>query len=92
MVPRGLSGGPVLVNSVRNEIFLVGQAIGNEMTDMIVHSFREKNEDGNTISQYEKTETLHRGIAIQSSSLIEVKSSILGTTIGQHLKSNGLLR
>src|SRR5690606_6272187 len=91
MCPRGLSGGP-LIFVYQNQWHIAGMTIGNEMTDMVVSSFRETDsKDGLTIV-YEKTETLHRGIAVQSESFFNLNSKILRTTFIDYLSKNNLIK
>lgn len=88
--PRGLSGAP-LIYLHHNTMYVCGTVIGNEITDMVVSSFKEQSTEGNTTSVYEKTESLHRGIAMQSKSFFNLTSRILGGTFLDYLKRNNLI-
>jgi len=87
--PRGLSGAP-LVFLYQGKPYICGMTIGNEITDMIVSSFREVDSEGNNVSVYEKTESLHRGIALQTESLFKISSKLLNSTLEEYLEVNGL--
>lgn len=89
MCPRGLSGAPLL--RTQPQLQVVGMIVGNRKTDMIVHSYREveTNPERETISI--TTESLHRGIALQSPTLLAASSRILNKTIGLHLQELKLI-
>jgi len=90
MCPRGLSGAPLLL-SVGQQTRIIGMTIGNDMTDMIVSSFKETEADGTKVITYEKTETMHLGIAMQVGTFLDIKSRILNGTVGDYLSKAGLL-
>ena len=88
-IPKGLSGGPLLFENKGLQI--CGVTIGNEITEMIVNSFQEKDQDGDKLVIYEKTEALHRGIAMQTQSFFELKSDLLSSTFIDYLTNQKLL-
>ena len=88
-IPKGLSGAPLLFND--NGLKICGITIGNEITEMIVNTFKEKNEENDSLVIYEKTEALHRGIAMQVQSFFEIKSELLSSTFFEYLTSQKLL-
>ncbi len=87
--PRGLSGGP-LIFVFKNAPYISGMTVGNEITDMTVESVRETNEEGNT-TFYERVESLHRGIAMQNRSFLNLKSRLLKGTFHDYLKRENLI-
>jgi hypothetical protein len=89
MCPRGLSGAPLMTNG--REIRIVGVVIGNDMTDMIVSSFKETEFDGAKIATYEKSETMHLGIAMQVGTFMNINSRILNGTIRNYLAVERLI-
>jgi hypothetical protein len=58
---------------------------------MIVYSEMEKSDKGGGQTVHEKTEALHLGLAIESLSLLPVKSKLLGMFLEDHLKKAKLL-
>lgn len=85
-VPRGLSGGPVLhANNI------CGMASGNEITEMVVFSQKELENDGKIEKHYFKTEALHTGIAMQTSSFLKLDSKLLGGDFETYLNKVGLM-
>lgn len=89
-IPRGLSGGP-LIFVYQNIGMICGMTIGNKITDMIVDSFKEEQQDGGKITIYERTESLHRGIAMQTSSFYDIESKLLNGTFLEYLNKNNML-
>lgn len=83
--PRGLSGAPLLR---KNSI--VGMIIGNRTTQMLVFSDKEILAEGGKETIVERYESLQLGMALQSASVININSRILGT-IRNHLVNNGLV-
>ena len=89
-VPRGLSGGPLLF-LYNNATVICGMTIGNQITEIVVNSFKEVDSINNKTTVYEKTEALHRGIAMQSISFFKTKSNLLGMTFYDYLTQNKLI-
>ena len=85
--PRGLSGAPLLHES--RELCIVGVIVGNAATEMLVLSDKELIADGST-TIVERYEMLQLGIAVQVSSLLQLKFQLLGGTLQQHLHANKL--
>lgn len=90
-IPRGLSGGP-LIFIHNNNHFICGITIGNEITEMIVDSFKEKTQEGDQLTIYERSEAFHRGIAIQTASFYDINSRILKMTFLDYLKINDMIK
>jgi hypothetical protein len=88
--PRGLSGSPLLRSGFPPTV--IGVIFGNPITDMIVNREVEKIEEKGTTTIYERTESLHLGLAVQTKSILAINSSILKTTIGDFLQNKGLLQ
>ena len=92
-VPRGLSGSPLL-NAVGN-VMVNGVVIGNSDSQMVVFRSKEieteaeKNTKSTTI--VERFESLSLGIAVQPEAILPLQSTMLGTTIEDHLLTNELL-
>lgn len=83
--PRGLSGAPLLQGQT-----LVGVVIGNHVTEMIIYSEEEYDKDSESLTIYEKTESLHLGIAVRSNAIVDIQSDLLECTIGTHLRKHNL--
>jgi hypothetical protein len=90
--PRGLSGGPLIAGLPNREAILAGIVVGNSSQSMIVHTGTETDASGQQKTIVERHESLHLGIAIQSSEALELNSDILGSTIGTHLSARDALR
>ena len=58
---------------------------------MIVHQEKETSVDNKKTTVYEKVESLHLGLAIQSQVVSSIKSQMLGMTIGEYLTAHGLI-
>ena len=86
--PRGLSGAPLWTES--SPVKVVGVILGNSITEMEVYSERETDSHGEKTTVYQKVEALHLGVALQTAALMDVRSSLLGTTIGEHLRGMNL--
>ena len=84
--PRGLSGAP-LINELGE---ISGLVIGNKSTEMQIFSDREIIADGSKEIVVERYEALQLGIALISTSMLDLKTSILEDTLRNHLKMNGL--
>lgn len=94
-VPRGLSGAPLLdARDLERFSGAVGIVIGNSKSNILVHRQTDiETAPGSpaiqrTIEQYE---SLTLGVAIRTSWLIDIKSDLLGATLGDHLGKHGLL-
>jgi hypothetical protein len=89
--PRGLSGAPILDGHHR----VAGLVVGNESTEMTVFTDREvisEKTGGETrVEQIERYEALQLGIALQSASLLDLRSRILGGDLCDHLASKELV-
>lgn len=90
MCPKGLSGAP-LICLTDGQLVVCGMTIGNEITDVIVSSFREELQTPNKISVYEKSEAFHRGIAMQTESFFGLNSKLLGGTFLEYLTKEKLI-
>ena len=90
--PRGLSGAPLLLKG--NDPSIVGLIISNIVTEIQVSSVKEviteETENQQTTTTTERYESLHLGIAVQSNSLVNFDSRILGCSLHNHLANNGL--
>lgn len=91
MCPRGISGAP-LIYVHQNQPYICGFTIGNEQTSMIVWSSEDIEEETNSKTVYQREESFHRGIAMQSESFFELESKLLGMKIFDYLKSMNLLK
>jgi hypothetical protein len=90
-VPRGLSGAPLWTVRFRSPLTMAGIVFGNSRTDMIVCSERESLDEGTERTVYERVESLHLGLALQSQALLLAPSAMLGTTLNEYLKRKDLL-
>lgn len=87
--PRGLSGGPLW--SSEPVPTLCGVVIGNQSTEMLVFSAREKlSEQTETI--VERFEAMQAGIAIQTTALLELRTPLFDGSLREHLTRVGLLK
>ena len=86
--PKGLSGAPLF--TVRPSPKIIGVIVGNRATEMLVMTDRERVVDGSE-TIVERYESLQLGVALQSSSLMNLPSKILGTAIRAHLEEAELL-
>lgn len=85
--PRGLSGAPLW--TFDPDATVQGVVIGNHSTEMLVFSSRESvAADKETI--VERFEAMQAGVALQSMALVSRHSSLLGSTIQDYLKGQGL--
>ncbi|AMC11904.1 hypothetical protein Lupro_11790 [Lutibacter profundi] len=91
MCPRGISGAPLLFKH-KNQPYICGFTVGNEQTSMIVWSSEDIEEETNSKTVYQREESFHRGIAMQSKSFFELESKLLGMKIIDYLKSTDLLK
>jgi len=83
--PRGLSGAPLCTQRPGR---VVGLVIGNQSTEMLVYSDKEvQKEDGKPAKETERYEATQFGVAIQTSSLQDIESDILGGSVMEYLKS-----
>ena len=86
--PRGLSGAPLW--SVGPSPRFTGVVFGNSITEMVVYREVEKSTEDKEII-HEKVEALHLGLAIQSQSILSLKSMLLDTYVGDYLGKQNLL-
>jgi hypothetical protein len=91
MCPRGISGAPLLFVH-NNQPYVCGFTIGNERTSMVIWSNKEEDTQNNKTSEYILEEALHRGIALQTESFLELDSILLGMTIGEYLTKENLIK
>lgn len=89
LCPRGISGAPLV--EFGSAPIVVGIVFGNLMTDMIVFSEKERTADGLETVIFEKTETLHLGLALRSNAVLGLHSRLLGKTVQEHLQEQDLL-
>ena len=87
--PRGLSGSPLFASTVPSHI--CGVVIGNSESKMLVLDSSETVSLGSATERVERYESLSLGLAIRSDAVMELKSRLLGVTLGEHLKDIGLL-
>lgn len=87
--PRGLSGGPLYVVSASKSVLVAGVIVGNSTQSMVVHSATEIDSSGGRTTVFERHESLHLGIAVQSSCVLQLESRILNGTIAGHLARRG---
>lgn len=87
--PKGLSGAALVTASSPPRV--IGLVIGNSEQSMMVFSNRELVEEKNETTIVERYEMLTLGIAVKASQLVQLQSTLLGTTIGEHLESVGSL-
>lgn len=90
-IPRGLSGGP-LIYMYKDVWLICGMTIGNKITDMIVDSVKEEDYNGGKTTVYERTESLHMWIAMQTSSFYNIRSRLLKWTFLEYLTKNNMLK
>ena len=86
--PKGLSGAPILTYPSPPKV--AGVIFGNSITEMNVYSMTERTVEG-TETIYEKTEAMHLGLALHSSSILGIKSTILGMSFEEYLTKNDLI-
>ena len=67
-----------------------GVVIGNQSTEMLVFTSREKVAE-NKETVVERYEAMQVGIALQSMAMVTRQSSLLGGTLEDYLKEQGLL-
>ncbi|MFC7445295.1 hypothetical protein C7H62_0500 [Mesoflavibacter sp. HG96] len=91
MCPRGISGAP-LIYIHNNQPFICGFTIGNERTSIVIWSNKEQDIENNKTSEYVLEEALHRGIALQAESFLELQSEILEMSIGEYLEKENLIK
>jgi hypothetical protein len=87
--PRGLSGAPLL-NAVGRPVIL-GVVIGNSESRMLVFRSEEKVTEPDGQFSVEQYESLQLGIAVQGKVVLAKQSSLLGSSIEEHLRSQNLL-
>ena len=58
---------------------------------MIVYSEVEKSTEEKETTIYERVESMHLGLAVQSQSILPLKSRLLSTTVGDYLQKQNLL-
>jgi hypothetical protein len=89
--PRGLSGSPLFSGDINSfgEVGVTGVIVGNAESKMLVYKSEERVTEGQTtiVEQYE---TLTLGIAVQSRSILPLRSEILSGSIGDFLKGADL--
>ena len=92
--PRGLSGAP-LCTFTDNNVRVHGVVIGNSQSSMLVFQSSEKSteKDGERTETtiVERYESLSLGIAVDMLTIKELKSGLLGSTVGAFLTTNELL-
>lgn len=92
LCPRGISGAPLWSpGAFPTPPSVVGVIFGNSITEMTVTREVEKTREGGETTIYERVEALHLGLAIQASSILSLESSLLKMSIGEFLKTKGLL-
>jgi hypothetical protein len=81
--PAGLSGSPLIC--YKNQFLNCGMIIGNSQQKMLIFETQEiiKKQSEKLIVEY--YESLSLGIAIKSSTIVDLNSSILGKTIGKFI-------
>lgn len=89
--PRGLSGGPLYVVLRENSVAVAGVIVGNSSQSMVVHSATEVDASAAVVTIVERHESLHLGIAVQASQLLELQSRILSGSLAGHLSRHGAL-
>jgi hypothetical protein len=89
LAPRGLSGCPLL--SAKGAILVRGVIIGNSQAKMLVYSSEEIVEEPSGKTRIEHYESLTLGIATDGLFIQQLRSELLGTTIGAHLEAHSLL-
>ena len=91
--PRGLSGSPLL--NAAGTVMVNGVVIGNSDSQMCVFRSKEidteAGKDTKTTTIVERYESLSLGIAVQPNAILLLPSSMLGTTIEDHLLTHELL-
>jgi hypothetical protein len=90
--PRGLSGAPLLAGLPDRHPSVAGVIVGNSSQSMIVHTGTEIDSSGKQTTVVERHESLHLGIAIQSSQALQLQSRTLGGTLGAYLAARGAVR
>jgi len=87
--PRGLSGSPLL--NTQGTLTINGVIIGNSESRMLVLQSEERQtaEEGKTV--VEQYESLRLGIAVRIDQIFQLKSQMLGKTIGEYLCSRILV-
>ena len=75
MCPKGLSGSPLITDC--NTPQILGLVIGNTDTSITIFSEKEVAQEGNAINSYERTESMHLGIALMSFVFLDMKFELL---------------
>jgi len=86
--PRGLSGAPLF--TVQTTPKVKGIIIGNQSTEMLIYSDKEIIKEGKE-TIFERYEATQFGIAIQTRSLQNIKSIILGNSVLKYLTTVNLI-
>ena len=90
IAPRGLSGAPLFKGERRNPV-IKGLIIGNSESKMMVYQSSEHIREAEETTIVEQYETMTLGIAVTAGEILAQHSSLLGVTIGEHLKANRLI-
>jgi hypothetical protein len=92
--PRGLSGAPLCIFT-HNNVHVCGVVIGNSKSSMLIfdssENLTDEHRQGTKTLVVERYESLSLGIAVDVLTMKELKSSLLGSTIGAFLTENDLL-
>lgn len=89
--PRGLSGAPLVCD--QEPPVVKGVILGNGTSKMLVYSNTEIVEEKaeKTVYKTEEFDAMYYGIAIQTGSILSLKSPLLDMTLENHLTKEGLL-
>lgn len=90
--PRGLSGAPLVAGRVPAQSRgVAGVVIGNSSSSMLVHHSEETVSDGASVQKVIQYESLTLGVAVATTSILPLRSRLLGGTVGDYLRAQGLI-
>jgi len=90
--PRGLSGAPLMDGREPSQSRgVVGVVIGNSSSSMLVHQSEETISDGTSVQKVIQYESLTLGVAVACTSILPLRSRLLGSTVEEYLRGQGLV-
>jgi hypothetical protein len=87
--PTGLSGSPLFGPDMPSRV--AGLVVGNTETQMCVYRSTETVSDGASVKSVSHDQLYCIGIAVQVSTLLSLRSSLLGRVLADHLRHHALL-
>lgn len=88
--PRGLSGAPLFATDGSYDVH--GIVIGNSESSMLVFSNVERDETTSATTVVERHESLSLGLAVDASSVLSLRSRLLGATVRDCIVTNEILK